>query len=196
MTENTAPEEKLLKLIRGGSHQKQSKEEKPVITKEPASLPAHRYSPFSLAWKIIRIIFILSCIYLVISFISPPKEIKITAPSKIKKTPIYEKETTFTQGQPLDFYLEPAKRRQIFISAAEQQSAQQPLKQVNKDLIKDINLVGIITGDNPQAVIENKKTQKSYYLYKGGYIDEFQVEDILEGKVILKYDNQKFELYL
>ena len=66
----------------------------------------------------------------------------------------------------------------------------------NTDLVKQLNLVGIIAGENPQAVIEDKNTQKTYYLNKGQFLGEIQLEDILEGKIIINHKGQRFELYL
>ena len=72
----------------------------------------------------------------------------------------------------------------------------QPAIAANVDLLKDITLVGIITGANPQAVIEDKKSLKNYYVTKGQFIGQMQVEDIQEGKIIINYKGQKYELYL
>lgn len=59
-----------------------------------------------------------------------------------------------------------------------------------------VGLVGIITGDNPQAIIEDKKAQKTYYLNKGQSFDGYVVEEILEGKVTLDYEGKKISLFL
>ena len=64
----------------------------------------------------------------------------------------------------------------------------------NADLIKKINLVGIIAGENPQAIIEDKDARKTYSVTKGQAIGEFRVEDIQEGKIILEYRGQRYEL--
>jgi hypothetical protein len=58
------------------------------------------------------------------------------------------------------------------------------------------SLVGIITGDNPQAVIEDKKAGKTYYLYKGASFDGTIVEDIGSGRVILDCKGERISLVL
>jgi type II secretory pathway component PulC len=59
-----------------------------------------------------------------------------------------------------------------------------------------VGLVGIITGDNPQAIIEDKKAQKTYYLNKGQSFEGYVLEEIADGKVILDYEDKKISLFL
>ncbi|MEI8175580.1 MAG: hypothetical protein WCG78_01800 [Candidatus Omnitrophota bacterium] len=59
-----------------------------------------------------------------------------------------------------------------------------------------LNLLGILGGDTPQAIIEDKRNQKSYFLTKDGSFDDIRVKEILENKVILVYKGQEFELSL
>jgi hypothetical protein len=60
----------------------------------------------------------------------------------------------------------------------------------------NIGLVGIIPGNNPQAIVEDKKNQKTYYLLKGQSINGITVEDINEDKVALEYRGKKMTLFL
>jgi type II secretory pathway component PulC len=98
--------------------------------------------------------------------------------------------------KPYEFYLEGIKSKQIFSSASRPEETARPASAASADLIKGINLVGIISGDRPQAIIEDKIMQKTYYVAKGQFVGAFQVEDIQEGKVILSYRGERFELYL
>ena len=63
-------------------------------------------------------------------------------------------------------------------------------------MTEQIGLVGIIAGDNPQAIIEDKKAQKTYYLNKGQSFNGYVVEDISKDKVMLDYDGKKISLFL
>lgn len=63
-------------------------------------------------------------------------------------------------------------------------------------LSEQFNLVGIIAGDSPQAVIEDKKANKTYYLYKGASFNGTVVEDIGSGKVILDCKGERVSLVL
>jgi hypothetical protein len=60
----------------------------------------------------------------------------------------------------------------------------------------NLGLVGIIPGANPQAIVEDKKNQKTYYLLKGQSINGITVEDINEDKVVLEYRGKKMTLFL
>ncbi|MDD5465930.1 MAG: hypothetical protein PHP73_06285 [Candidatus Omnitrophica bacterium] len=95
--------------------------------------------------------------------------------------------------KPYDFYTQGIKNKQIF-GVVSAQSTQESNITVGANLIKDINLLGVISGDSPQAVIEDKKSQKTYYVTKGQMMGEFQVENIGDGKIILNYSGQRFEL--
>ena len=70
-----------------------------------------------------------------------------------------------------------------------------PVKKISKEeILKNINLLGIITGDNNQAIIEDKTLKKTYFLYKGDSFGDLKVYDIKESAVILDYKGEKIEL--
>ncbi|MDO8525268.1 MAG: hypothetical protein Q7S07_02125 [Candidatus Omnitrophota bacterium] len=71
-----------------------------------------------------------------------------------------------------------------------------PAEEAAGDIAGQIGLVGIITGDSPQAIIEDKKAQKTYYLNKGQSFNGYMVEDILEDRVILACEGKKMSLFL
>ena len=64
------------------------------------------------------------------------------------------------------------------------------------DISEQVGLVGIVAGDNPQAIIEDKKAQKTYYLNKGQSFNGYVVEEISENKVTLDYEGRKISLFL
>lgn len=202
MRDNISPEEKLLRLIRG-----QKKQELPpqkVLLENQEAKPAVKYSIYSSIQnylslninKIIWVVFSLSCIYLIISFTYPwfgfkKIELPQIPPERIGEEKIPPK----MEIKPLESYLGGIGDRQIF-GATTSSKTEKPVSSVDADLIKDMTLVGIISGENPQAIIEDKKTQKTYYLNQGQFIGEFKVEEIQEGKIILNYQGQQYELYL
>ncbi|PIW67187.1 MAG: hypothetical protein COW10_07025 [Candidatus Omnitrophica bacterium CG12_big_fil_rev_8_21_14_0_65_42_8] len=68
-------------------------------------------------------------------------------------------------------------------------------KKISVDEIKaGLNLLGIITGDNNQAIIEDKNLKKTFFLFKGDKLGELNVYDIKESVVILEYKGEKIEL--
>ena len=60
----------------------------------------------------------------------------------------------------------------------------------------NLGLVGIVPGDNPQAIIEEKKNQKTYYLIKGQSVNGITIENISEDKVTLEYRGKRLTLVL
>lgn len=60
----------------------------------------------------------------------------------------------------------------------------------------NLGLVGIIPGTNPQAIIEDKKGQKTYYLTKGQSVNDITLEAMDEDKVTLDYRGKKTILFL
>jgi type II secretory pathway component PulC len=206
MKENISPEEKLLKLIRKG------KKEEPSRIKQTAQiLPLakrgikfsfsslfEKFAPRLNLSKVIFAAFALSCLYLIISLIYPLIGLKKINLPKISVEKISEPKTELkNETKPFEFYQKGIENRRIFGGGtAAGESGLPSAGNINVDLAKDINLVGIISGENPQAIIEDKKTQKTYYVNKGQTIGEILVEDIQEGKIIVNYRGQRFELYL
>lgn len=186
MKETTSPEEKLLRLIRGGKTGPSLKKDFNFLAWLRSKLTV------SSARKAAAVLFFLSVIYLAVSFIYPLtglKKINLPQPGQQKTgTPLKE------EVKPLEFYAQAINQRQIFGSALVGSSGQ-PIVAAGEAL-KDISLVGVISGEPPQAVIEDKKAQRTYYAIKGQSVGEYQLEDIQDGKVILNYDGKKYELHI
>jgi type II secretory pathway component PulC len=200
MRDNISPEEKLLRLIRG--------ERKPPAGASAAQSAARAAKAAAFEFKLpdlkfhlearkaILIILVLSCIYLVFAFIYPFVFLRtVKLPVAAKGSLVSLEVIPKTEQKPLEEYLQGLGDKQVFGSGGSV-GVIGPASGLSAELIKDINLVGIIAGENPQAIIEDKKGQKTYYLNKGQSIGEFQVEDIQEGKIILNFNGQRFELHL
>lgn len=63
-----------------------------------------------------------------------------------------------------------------------------------EEVVKDMGLLGIIRGHKDQAVIEDKKEKKTYFLYRGDSFGEFTLFDIKDSAVILEYKGERVEL--
>jgi len=61
-------------------------------------------------------------------------------------------------------------------------------------MLGNLKLVGIILGDNPQAMIENTKEQNTYLLNKNDIVGQLTIKKILRDKVILGKDDKEWEL--
>lgn len=138
----------------------------------------------------------LSAIYLVTSYLYPwvaLENVKLPEPSRATRNE-ETSDKTKEGPRPFEYYAQVLNQRQLFSNPSGQENTG-PQAVASADITKDIGLVGIIAGDNPQAVIEDKKTHRTYYLNKGQSIGDLQVEDIQEGKIIINYNGQKYEMY-
>ena len=95
---------------------------------------------------------------------------------------------------------EPAKTAPIANNATPQTIIQEkpkpPKKQKNyQRLLNQLSVNGVMRGDNPKAVIYNRRTGKTTFVSKGDILlDTFTVESIENNKIILKADNRNFFL--
>lgn len=206
MKDNISPEEKLLKLIKGDKVSASTQDKKttagisllkPGIKNSLYSFPKKYLIPANIQ-KLVMGLLVISFLYLIASFMHPWIDLKkIKLPDVPEEKLKVEEPKIELKGEPkpYEFYLQGLSQRQIFSSSSTQEGTSAS-SVVSADLIKDINLVGIISGKNPQAVIEDKKTQKTYYLNRGQFIGELQIEDIQEGKIIVNYNGQRYELYM
>lgn len=202
MKDNILPEERLLRLIRGQNKRVPLLVEGdlnvPVSMKIPdgachqrRAFKFEKYLPQLNANILIIIGLVVSSLYLLSTFVYP---LFVSQKTYFLQEKPFEKMIVLKEEiKPFDFYTQGIKSKQIF-GVASAQLTQESNVAVGVNLIKDINLLGVISGDNPQAIIEDKKSQKTCYLTKGQMIGEFQVEYIGEGKIILNYSGQKFEL--
>lgn len=199
MNRNTLPEEKLLRLIRGDTQKADRhlnipslEPDEPKARNRPIFMSRNRKT--LLSERVFLLILACSCVCLPLAYIEPlksKKDIQFKVPHSEK---IREKTTQGDQkSKPFSFYVTAVSQRDIFSAPRRQENKIITVKG-DADSIKDINLVGIIFGKTPQAVIENKKTKETYTLSKGETIGEFQLEEIQQGKVILNSNERKYEL--
>jgi hypothetical protein len=102
------------------------------------------------------------------------------------------------QVLPFSYYADIISRGGLFNTSLPDvtQDRKMPAKIAPLELLKGYTLAGVITGENPQAIVEDKTSKKVYFLNKGQYLGDFKIDDIIEGKVILELKGQRFELSL
>jgi hypothetical protein len=210
MADNISPEEKLLRLIRNEPKQQLPPEKQSVLQTgrvNPAQEPVAQIKKDKAKIKLLdRILslnpaeIVLACFFTALAYFTgsiiypllmPPKVNIPNIQQDIQKEPVIEQPPI----KPLEFYQTGVAQQKMFHSQPAQETAVSAAA-VNHDILKDINLIGIITGNDPQAIIEDKRTEKTYYVSKGQLIGDLLVEEILDGKIILNLKGQKFELYL
>jgi len=102
----------------------------------------------------------------------------------------------------LSYYLEKARARDIFKIGAQknEESAQRPdsgtATSALAEATSDLKLVGISWSNDPDVMIENTKTQRTYFLKKGQAIEPFgvKIEAVFKDKIILSYQGKEIEL--
>lgn len=199
--EHTSPEEKLLKLIRGDKKSREKPPaEIPAVGAEPAIAKGSRDRLKLVNITLVVILAIIAAVLLLdtVTFNLRKERVAGSATVGVDRLPaekIPQSERSDTPSNPQQENMGLIEARDLFKPqiAAPQSSG---MNEGVFDRLKDLSLKGIIAGDNPQAIIEDTKNQKSYFLNKGQSINRMMVEDILEDRVILKVDGEVFELTL
>lgn len=226
MAEEFSPEEKLLKLIRGEKRHKdkpaaEKAEPLPSPTETPstgiqgirseggtARAAADEWRYFKFVNLALIIIIIITVGFFIFEIVSPkfkgaieepvqePKAVDNLTRPQAPELPTADHEI---QTPPFSTYAEVIGRRDLF---KPQQPEVPPERSSEKTLeaaynkLNDLSLIGIIAGEKPQAVIEDRKNQKTYFLYKGQTVNQMRVEDILGDRVIFVFEGERFELSL
>ncbi|MFC2140131.1 hypothetical protein ACFLQ1_00255 [Candidatus Auribacterota bacterium] len=214
MSDNSA-EEKLLNLIKGKEKQKAAAAKQPAETislepeekvdiawedlLEPLSLFKLQSYSLSLVHKMLLGVVIILSLYTLVTFykyfFSEEKNAlnKLFSPAakeKIKKStfalPAFSKYQIIGKKKLFKLYEKPRvisrtgpKRPEITIQ--------------NK--LTTIKLVGIIWDEGrPQAIIEDRKSKNTHYVYEGDIINDIRIENIEPGRVILRFGDEESEL--
>lgn len=221
MPEEFSPEEKLLRLIRGDKKQQpkpvvnnaqtpvntaQAKPAAPLAVKYERRGERGRLKIVNLALIALLVSAILFLVYdLVGSNLKAPIS-GVQHKTKIKKdeipAPVSRKaQDSASQAQvtPFSSYQEVVGKRELFKPLRTETPAAKtpkPATDSGYDKLKDLSLIGIVAGEKPQAIIEDRKIQKTYFLNKGQTVNQLTVEDILKDRVILDFEGEKLELVL
>ncbi len=218
MAEEFSPEEKLLRLIRGEKKQK----DKPAAEKiEPAKVspppPPAEMPPVKLQgagkpvggraqyFKVVNSALVAVLVLIIVFFLFDivtskirPRAEQDAAKGGERAAPPAVEDASHPAAAPFSAYADVGKRELFkpLRSDAQEKAASQRTSVSGQDKLKDLSLIGIVAGDKPQAVIEDRKIQKTYFLNKGQSVNQMIVEDILEDRVILDFEGEKLELVL
>lgn len=221
MVEEFSPEEKLLKLIRGEKRQKDKpaveKTEPPRISSEPpkssAEIPMAKLQGAGQMvggktgyFKVINsglvavlvIIIVFFTFDIITSKLKPPSMVQGEHRQQQAARPAAEDINRQQTAAPFSTYADVG-NRELFKplkSEIQDKATSQRASESAQDKLKDLSLIGIIAGEKPQAVIEDRKIQKTYFLYKGQNVNQLTVEDILRDRVIFDFEGEKLELVL
>jgi len=214
------PEERLLRLIKGTHKkgepsekkpqksnvetQKETPQEKPELKKAPApvsiGVKEKGLDPFKIAIFLLIGIFAIGILYFSYEIFGQKQQ-----PPIIDIEKLISPETKPAEGKPVEEKKPiteeeeemPPEIRELFGAPVTRETP--PLIEEGpslSELAKDLVLVGVITGDNPQAIIQDKRTRQSFYVYEGESVLEFKVKRIEKATVILEYKGETLKLSL
>jgi len=216
--EEISPEEKLLNLIRRPDKKpsKQKLSDRSIVLKSDLHskvstfLPDHKNS-FSKEKKtifagfkflnfvlinrlILLAVFIFSVLLFIDLFLRYPNLSKFQSHTKDYLKTIPQKE----EIKPYEYYSQEISKRALFNAESTESKVEKviPAGQTFKELIRGLKLLGVVSGDNPQVIIEDQKLQKTYFLYPGDYLGEIKIEEVYSDRVILEFKGERISLFL
>lgn len=214
---NIPPEERLLRLIRGKSAGDRAgtipaSEGVPSVEKPTASSPAPSKPRWSLpSWWLIAVNVTLGCVAAVLLI-----TIAILAfqpalqPLDLTTSPPISTDDHSTLSS-LDLPLSGQEQGGVgFSASAAGRSLFQPVLATSsgspsrqpgamsveaKTLASRLNVIGLVDGNPPQAIIEDTQTQKTYFVAAGQQVTEgLVVTEIRDNRVVLDLNGQTIEL--
>lgn len=201
-----SPEDRLLKLIknktRKGSAGENARPGEDMISKLGSIVINPNLLKPALVKTINRIllgVLVISLLYLILDILLARYRSLVPAENMIKEDISAGRgipapgQASGTAARPADYETVPEKG--IFQAPPYEDDISR-LSAASSSMLKRFNLVGIITGERPQAIIENAETGKTYYLYKGQSFEGVMVFDIEAKRVVLDYGGEKITLVL
>jgi hypothetical protein len=118
---------------------------------------------------------------------------------KIKEAAKQEVFRETSRLQAPSYYLEKVRQRDIFKMGEkkEEESPEAAPKGPSQELLsatEHLKLVGIAWSNDPDAMIEDTKALRTFFVKRGQMIGEFKVQAIFRDKVVLRYRKEEVEL--
>lgn len=204
-----SPEEKLLRIIKRRPKKKddppaQPEKAEPARAEEPkVAVKTDTGSAFPKFKNIIIInkalisIFIVLIVYFLVDYfflpavkVSPPVNGEAPAEDTAEKEPVKYQ---------YSYYQKDISGKDLFKPLVKDVHGEEEAPDAAlEDIAASLGLMGVVSGAKPQAIIEDRKSKKTYFLNKGDKLGNVQLKEILEGegKVILIYKGREFDLVL
>lgn len=212
MQKDISPEEKLLNLIKGrdpGSKDvSQEKSEQGEPSQEPISLPkgtipvprkkmVKEIKSLSILNKFFILCLIGATGYTAFCYIYPYKS-KVKIPERFelrRQSQTLGREPKLPPS--LSYYADVLSTRQMFklYEAPKPTPTGTPKQKVTlQQLLSGYTFVGVIYGEVPQAIVEEKRSGQSFYLIAGQSLGEIKIEKIERGKITISYEEERMEI--
>lgn len=207
MDKYSTPEEKLLHLIRRKDQRQKVKVEAGIASGATSLVKPHwlrqkKLFPNIISFRYLNGLLIIICgilaLYILFEFLfarNEPVEIAVPPVSEFQEKNLTPEDNKL---KPYSYYSSQFEQRDIFAIASPESNivASGGTSSDIQQVLQDLRLVGVILDHNPQAIIESKIENKTYFLHQGESIRDFRVEVINESKVILSSGPERFELAL
>ena len=148
--------------------------------------------------KLLGIIFLFLLFYVAADIVSSMINIKgeVAAAFKMIKKPSFYSRRSVSNLKELKYYLNEAKKRDIFNIVIAKQPEPKETKNIQAIAKKTsyLKLVGISWSNNPDAMIEDTRAKKTLFVKEGDLINDILVKKILRDKVILNLEGENIEL--
>lgn len=192
MEENITPEEKLLRLIKEGNKKASKKDYFRFL-----GIPKNSFRLFKIISLIL--IFLVGVVFFATFF--DIIFLKNRLPDIEKEIVSLQEETKSNKAEDAEIPSykeidEAISKRDLFKLDSDSGIRTSEGGAAGTDISQNLNLLGIITGERPQAIIEDRMLKKSFFLYKGDSFGDFKVIEIKEGTVILDNRGERIELRL
>jgi type II secretory pathway component PulC len=95
----------------------------------------------------------------------------------------------------VSYYLDQVRQRDIFMMGSKKIAAVKPAPSAKDlEITASFKLVGISWSNDPDAMIEDSKALKTFFVKRGEMVGDAKVQAIFKDKVVLSYNGQEFEL--
>jgi len=204
MEKQVSSEEKLLKLIRKGDDQKRKEKEESgkgkkssLNNKKDAQKEIGRVDFFKIANRLLLIVSVGLAGYLITNYSF--KQESILPMLSINRVEFVQNveltEILFPEPKPFIDYEQQLAQRNMFQAPWEKpKEKKKEVKSNISELSKLYKIVGIVLDDNPMVIIEELRTKQTLFLSKGEIINDAEVIDIFEDRVIFSYLGKEIEL--
>lgn len=199
MGKSMTSEEKLLKLIRKKGNNPDAPAE---LLQGSASTPGKkRKKPKRHFLKLINRLLILGIIALIAAVVMKYFVSQQESADLLKEQDVIEKEggqglIQIPKQKPFSYYQSRIDKRNIFRSPWEKPKAGTSGQQSGpiSDLANEFKIVGIVVDDSPNVILEDVKTNETFFVAEGESIKGATIEKIEEDKVIFIYNGETIEL--
>lgn len=94
----------------------------------------------------------------------------------------------------VSYYLDKVMKRDLFKMGKDPELAAKGPSEKAVEATRHLKLVGISWSENPDAMIEDSKAMRTFFVKRGQMIGDIKVEAIFKDKVILNYAGEDVEL--